>query len=71
MKKVEMYEANDGSIHYTEKEAKNRDKLLELEEWYEENKLFGRFDGCKIEWEDLIEWISENKEIVQELLFIA
>ena len=31
-------------------------------------KSMGVFEGCKIEWDDLIEWITENKLKVAELI---
>jgi len=68
MKKVTKFEANDGSLHDTKESAEKRNSLNDLKSWYEENKLYGKSIGCKIEWEDLIEWLFENEEEVQEIL---
>ncbi len=68
MKKVTKYEANDGTVFDTEKAALAHDKLDELGEWYEENKLYGMSEGCRIEWDDFIEWCSDNKGKLKEII---
>lgn len=68
MKKVRKYEAKDGSLFDKKENALARDRLLELEEWYEGNKLYGRYEGCRIEWEDFIEWLKVNKEEIKRII---
>lgn len=68
MRKVLKYEADDGTLCDTEKQALNRDEFLKLEKWYEDNKLYGNYLGCRIEWEDLLEWLRENKAEVAKIL---
>ena len=68
MKKVTKYEANDKSLHDTEQEALNRDRLLVVEIWYRSNPLYG--EGYReIDWGDLLHWIKEHKEQLQEILY--
>lgn len=68
MRKVLKYEADDGTPCDTEEQALARDELLKLEKWYEDNKLYGGILGCRIEWEDLVEWLQENKAEVIKIL---
>lgn len=68
MKKVTKYEANDGTICDTEDQALARDDLIDLEQWYEDNKLYGGPVGCRIDWDDLLEWLQENKAKVIKIL---
>ena len=68
MKKVMKFEANDGAVFDTEEAALAHDKLTELAEWYEENKLYGMYEGCRIEWDGFIEWCGDNKSKLKEIL---
>lgn len=68
MKKVTKFEADDGSVFDNEKEAAAHDKLLRLSEWYEGHKLYGCQDGCRIEWDDFLDWCSENKAKLKEII---
>lgn len=61
-----MWQAEDGSFHLTKEKACTKNDLIELETWYNANKLYGNYVGCCIEWEDFFEWCRENKaKIVQ------
>ena len=68
MKEVKKYEANDGKIFDLIEEAIAHDNLLEMDKWYEENKLYGNFEGCKIEWETFLEWAKENKIQLKKII---
>ena len=68
MKKVTKYESNDGSLFATEEEAQLKDKIDSFKEWYDENKLYGSSEGCKIEWEDFVEWLMEHKDTIMFFL---
>jgi len=65
---VTMYETRDGEFFHSQAEAEDHDKFLYFGDWYEENKLYGNTDGCRIEWKDLIEWLQENKKEVKQLM---
>lgn len=71
MKKVTKFESNDGTIFDTEKAALEHDKLTTLAEWYEENKIYGMYEGCRIEWSDFIEWCGDNKGKLKEILAVC
>ena len=68
MKKVTKYESNDGSLFATEEEAQLKDKIDSFKDWYNENRLYGSSEGCKIDWEDFVEWLIEHKDTIMTLL---
>ena len=68
MKKVTKFEANDGTIFDTEKAALAHDRLNDLGEWYDDHKLYGMYEGCRIEWEDFLEWCQQHKEKIKEII---
>ena len=61
MKKVTKFEADDGSVFDTDAQALAHDELCLLEQWYEDNKLYCGPAGCRIDWDDLLEWFKDNK----------
>jgi len=68
MKKEIKYKALDGTLFDFEREAIAHDEKFLMAEWYEENKLYGNIDGCRIEWEDLFEWIQDNKSTILKII---
>lgn len=68
MKQIPMWEANDGSVHRDKKDAEKRDALMELEAWYNANKLYGSSVGCRIEWEEFLEWCQDNKQKIMQII---
>lgn len=70
MKEKRIFEADDGTIFSSMKEVLDYEKILTIKDWYENNKIYGSFEGCKIEWEDLLDWLDENKDKVLALLKI-
>ena len=57
---IEMYQSSDGKIWKRYDEALRREEQIELAIWYEENKIFGKSEGCRIEFEELDEWLKEH-----------
>jgi hypothetical protein len=43
-------------------------KIEEIKAWYGSNQIYGDRDGARVDWDDLVEWLSESKPIVKELL---
>lgn len=37
-------------------------------EWYEDNTLYGNYEGCRAEARDMLEWIKENRHALAKLL---
>ena len=68
MKKVTKFESDDGTLFDTEQEALAHDKLEALREWYEENKIYGYYQGCRIDWSEFLEWLIYNKEKMRDIL---
>jgi hypothetical protein len=68
MRQITKFEADDGTVFDTEAAAVAHDNLNALGDWYEENKLYGMCDGCRIEWDDLLEWCQQNKDKLKEIL---
>ena len=68
MRIIIKYISNNGKEFNIEEEALAEDEIYKVESWYEKHKLYGRFEGCKIEWEDFIEWLTDNQLIIKDLL---
>lgn len=68
MKRVEIFKTEDGRFFESRAEAERHEEIHELAEWYEENKLYGNYDGCRIDWLDFLSWLEENKTKVREIL---
>jgi hypothetical protein len=65
MKRIEVFESNDGKIYRTLEGAVNRDLQLQFREWYENNELFS---DRRVSFEDLWDWLTAHKtEVVQAL----
>ena len=68
MKKIEVYKTDDGKIFEKFGRACFHEKMLRLEQWYEDNKLPGTYEGCRIEWENFRDWFLENRNVLREVL---
>ena len=68
MKAVTRFETEDGRFFETKAQALNHERLLVMERWYDDNKLYGQFEGCRIEWGYFLGWLQEHKEKVAEIL---
>lgn len=68
MKKVTKFEANDGRIFDTEEAALAHEKLNALSEWYYDNKLYGKYEGSHIDWDDFLEWIEKHNDKLKEII---
>lgn len=68
MKTITKYIANDGKEFANELECLLHEDILKLENIYENNKLYGNYDGCRIEFSDLVEWINCNWDFVKKLM---
>lgn len=75
MRKVERFEARDGSEFCTQTAALAYERLCASIDWYEENKLYGHYEGCCIEWKEFYEWSCTNRiklrEIVEDIIAIS
>ncbi len=67
MKAVTRYLTKDGTLFDKEKDARTHENLLELGEWYDDHPLT---EGAytTVGWEALLDWCSQHKEKVQQIL---
>jgi len=63
---VVAYQTEDGKIFSDVKDATNHQNLLEFENWYNANKIYGRYEGCKIEFEEFVQWLKEHKDYLNQ-----
>ena len=68
MKKVQMYQADDGSLHETEEQCRDHDQKVSLRGWYDGNELLGNYAGSRVDYDDLVEWITTNQDKVKQIL---
>lgn len=66
-KRVTWCEVKNGKLSLIEKEALKHDNSA-LSDWYKTHTLHGDITGSGVEWEDLIDWLSDNKKEVEEIL---
>lgn len=55
-------------IFNTEEEAKTYDIRLELVKYFDNNPLYGSCEGCKIEGKELVEFIDNNIQVIEQYL---
>jgi len=68
MEKILRFKSDNGVEFDTEKEAKYHDNMLKFEQWYEKNKLYGNIAGSCVDWDDLIDWLQNNRAEIKKLL---
>lgn len=59
---VQMYESSDGKVFRELADAEYHESVLAFTEWYENNKIYGGFEGCKIESEYFLDWLDNLDE---------
>lgn len=68
VKKVIVWEASDGFHLATEEEANFYENKLELQNYIDDNPLYGQNEGCKIDGAEFLLWINKHKRIYITLL---
>lgn len=63
---VVAYQTEDEKIFSDVKDATNHQNLLEFKNWYNDNKIYGRYGGCKIEFEEFVQWLKEHKDYINQ-----
>jgi hypothetical protein len=61
-KTVAAYQTDDHKLFFNITDATKHQNLLDFEKWYNNNKLYGRYEGSQIEFEEFIRWFTEHKE---------
>ncbi len=70
MRKLTVYKTADGKYFEDEKQAQAHADFLALQNWYEENKLYGMYEGSRIDWHEFIEWFMANLSQMEQLVRI-
>jgi hypothetical protein len=60
IKQVSSFQTSDGQLFEQEQQATAHQARLDFMDWYERNQIYGRFEGCKIEFAELDYWLKEN-----------
>lgn len=68
MKRVSCYKTTDGLLFEDEQQAALHEQKLEFRQWYEHNKLYGRYEGSYIETENLDEWLKVNADKIRSYI---
>lgn len=70
LKRVSSFETTDGKLHRDRKTAMSHQARLNAVSYFEENKAYGSYEGCKIEGESLVEFIEEHADFILNFLKI-
>jgi hypothetical protein len=65
-KPITAYQTDDGQIFSNITDATNHQNMLEFEKWYNANKIYGRYEGCTIEFKELVQWFKEHKDYLNQ-----
>lgn len=68
VKKIDGYQAGDGTIFETKTEAEVYQAELDFNEWYESNRIMGDSMGSYVDLPEIKAWLRENQAIVKWLL---
>lgn len=63
-KKVQKWESKSGELFNTRREALRDDEICETLAFFEDNPIYGNFEGCKVYGSDIREYLDENKEVI-------
>ena len=55
-----MWKTKDGQIFETENLAVKHEKRLNIIEYFDEHRLYGRYEGCDYGGEDIVGFIDEH-----------
>lgn len=70
MRKVSAYETTDGLVFTDKQEAERHQQTINFRDWYQQdgNTLYGDYAGSKVEWDDLLTWLEDNKQTILNIL---
>lgn len=61
------FQTPDGSLFLTESDALRYQASLDSAEWYEHNKLYGYRAGSYVQFDELVDWLQSNWDMVKTL----
>jgi hypothetical protein len=59
---------SDGQEFKTQEKAMNYKTLMDLAEQYEDDPIYGRIEGSRIDWEDFLEWCRDHEKLLSSLV---
>lgn len=65
------YKTSDEKVFEDEQKAKEHQCYINYQNWYEDNKLYGNYAGSYANFDDLVEWLKENENVVLDILGIV
>lgn len=68
MTQVTAYKATDGQLFEGQREYQAHQAKLDFAAWYENNQLYGIYEGSRVETRVMLDWLQENRDKVAELL---
>jgi hypothetical protein len=68
VERTTAYTTSDGKIFIKPEDAHNHQEELDLMQTYAEHPLYGNHAGSYVEFDDLTQWLRENKTFARALL---
>jgi len=59
-----LWKSKNGKHFKTEKEADRDDEIIEAKQFFEDNPIYGNFEGCKVYGSDIEEYLDTNRDII-------
>jgi|GEM_PF-4065366 len=63
-KKVQKWQSKSGDLFSTRKEALRDDQICEALQFFEDNPIYGNFEGCKVYGSNICEYLDDNKGMI-------
>ena len=64
MKTITAYQAEDGKVFQTKEECEAHEARLDFLVYYERNQLYGIYEGSRVEFTVLEEWLKEHRAVL-------
>lgn len=65
MQEITAYKTTDDRIFEDREEADQHQTILNFEEWYNQNQLYG---NSYVEFDEFVEWLQKNEETILKFL---
>jgi len=59
-----LWRSKHGKHFKTEKEADRDDELIEIKQFFEDNPIYGNYEGCKVYGSDIEEYLNTNRDTI-------
>lgn len=68
MESIPAYKTRDGKVFEDLTEALQHETVLEFSDWYSEHTLYGNYGGSYVDIGYLLDWLTDNRDMVLKLL---